>query len=114
MDTGSADPEGPSHPQRRVACSHYDSGALTAIPMLKRTNARQIGLTQIHIAVLLAGGAGLFAKFLSVGPLVLTTGRTVFGSLALLACAIAMRTSLRVSNSKDFAALVMSGAILAI
>lgn len=81
--------------------------------MPKTENSRRIGLAQIHIAVLLAGGAGLFAKLLSVGPVVLTTGRTVFGSFALLLFAIVTRTSLRLRGSKDLAALALSGVILA-
>jgi drug/metabolite transporter (DMT)-like permease len=73
----------------------------------------RIGLIQIHAAVLLAGGAGLFAKFLAVNPAVLTGGRTVFGSLTLLVVALLTRSSLRPGSVKDFAMLALSGAILA-
>lgn len=75
--------------------------------------ARRTGLTQIHIAVLLAGGAGLFAKFLPVGAAVLTAGRTLFGCLALLAFALLTRQSLRLRNRRDLLALALSGALLA-
>lgn len=81
--------------------------------MHKTTRDRRIGLTQIHIAVLLAGGAGLFAKLVPVSPMVLTAGRTVFGSLALLAFAFLTRTSLRLRNRKDLLTLLASGMILA-
>lgn len=71
------------------------------------------GLLQIHVAVLLAGGAGLFAKLLDVGPMGLTAGRTLFGSAALLLFAAAAKLSLRLQNGKDAAAIVFSGAVLA-
>lgn len=73
----------------------------------------RIGLIQIHVAVLLAGGAGLFAKFVPVSPIVLTAGRTVFGSLALLLVALAAGSSLRLRSAKDLFILALSGAILA-
>ena len=63
--------------------------------------------------MLLAGGAGLFAKFLPVPPAVLTAGRTLFGSLALLMYARATATSLRLGGAKELAALALSGALLA-
>lgn len=81
--------------------------------MHENRTSHRIGLTQIHIAVLLAGGAGLFAKLLAVSPAVLTAGRTVFGSLALLLFAVATSTSLRLRDYKDLLALVLSGMILA-
>jgi drug/metabolite transporter (DMT)-like permease len=77
------------------------------------TTNHRIGLTQIHLAVLLAGGAGLFAKFLSVGPMVLTSGRTLFGSLALLLVALLTKSSLRLNGARDLLALALSGALLA-
>ncbi|MFC7515974.1 DMT family transporter [Herbaspirillum sp. GCM10030257] len=73
----------------------------------------RIGLIQIHAAVLLAGGAGLFAKFVPASPMVLTAGRTVFGSLALLLVALAAGSSLRLRSGKDLFILALSGAILA-
>jgi drug/metabolite transporter (DMT)-like permease len=82
--------------------------------MHKYESNRALGLTQIHFAVLLAGCAGLFAKLLTVSAAQLTAGRTVFGSLALLVFALATRKSLRLATLKDLAALVMSGAILAL
>lgn len=81
--------------------------------MHETTTNHRIGLTQIHLAVLLAGGAGLFAKFLSVGPMVLTSGRTLFGSLALLTVAMLTRSSLRLLGARDLLALALSGALLA-
>lgn len=74
---------------------------------------RRIGLAQIHIAVLLAGGAGLFAKLVPVSSMTLTAGRTVFGSLALLLFALFTKTSLRLRGGRDCALVALSGAILA-
>ncbi|WP_140799872.1 DMT family transporter [Myxococcus xanthus] len=71
------------------------------------------GLLQIHIAVLLAGGAGLFAKLLTISPMALVSGRTTFGCLALLIAAILTQTNLRLHGFKDLGALALSGAILA-
>lgn len=86
----------------------YDAGMHFTEQSRHRT-----GLAQIHVAVLLAGGAGLFAKMLAVSPAVLTAGRTVFGSLALLCVVLATRTSLRTRSAADFLVLVLSGMILA-
>jgi drug/metabolite transporter (DMT)-like permease len=74
---------------------------------------RRIGLAQIHVAVLLAGGAGLFAKLLPVGPTALTFGRTFFGSLALLAFMQMTKTDLRLRAWRDAGMLAMCGALLA-
>lgn len=95
------------HSATTGAWSRYDS-AMNVSNVNHRT-----GLFQIHLAVLLAGGAGLFAKFLSVGPMVLTSGRTVFGCVTLLAVALLTKSSLRLHHWKDFLVLALSGAILA-
>jgi drug/metabolite transporter (DMT)-like permease len=96
-----------------------------ALPLFKRlehthliypltTLNKRIGLVQIHTAALLAGFTGLFAKFLEVSPAVITAGRTVFGSLALLIAAKLMGLSLRVSTRRDMLVLALSGVVLAI
>jgi len=73
----------------------------------------RLGLLQLHLAVLLAGGAGLFAKFVAVDAAVLTCARTVFGSLSLLAVALATRTALRVRGTRDLLLFAVTGAVLA-
>lgn len=78
------------------------------------TSPSRLSLIQLHISVLLAGGAGLFAKFVEVSPAVITCGRTLFGSAALAATAGLMRTDLRVRCHKDLLMLALSGAILAV
>ena len=76
-------------------------------------NAR-LSLLQIHLAVLLAGGAGLFAKFVSVSPAVITCARTFFGCRALAAVALLMNASFRIQSRKDFLMLAFSGEMLAL
>ena len=46
--------------------------------------SKPAGLIQIHAATLLMGLTGLFGKFLDANPFVITGGRTIVGSLALL------------------------------
>jgi drug/metabolite transporter (DMT)-like permease len=99
----------------RGDCRQHDmeDASYDAVMHDSNTNYR-LGLIQIHIAVLLAGGAGLFAKLLPVSPMVLVSGRTLFGSLALLIVAMLTRSSLRLHSAKDLFALALCGAILAV
>lgn len=82
--------------------------------MLKQEERHRIALVQIHVAVLLASGAALFAKLVPVSPMVLTAGRTAFGSLALLLFALATRAALRIGSTRDLLAILLSGLVLAI
>lgn len=74
----------------------------------------RLSLIQLHISVLLAGGAGLFAKFVEASPAVITCGRTLFGSAALAVVALLIQSDLRVRCRKDLLMLASSGAILAV
>lgn len=74
---------------------------------------RGLSLVQLHLAVLLAGGSGLFAKAVPVGPGVLTAGRTVFGVAALLAFATVSRRSLIVRPAREASGLLLCGVVLA-
>ena len=74
----------------------------------------RLSLIQLHTSVALAGGAGLFAKFVAVSPAGITCGRTLFGSLALAIAAAAMKSSLRLRSRRDLLMLALSGAILAV
>ena len=76
-------------------------------------SASRFGMMQLHLAVILAGGAGLFAKFVETSPSVITCGRTLFGSLALLVAVSLSKASLRLRCRKDLLLLALSGAILA-
>ncbi len=82
--------------------------------MQKQSGNARLGLLQIHLAVLLAGATGLFAKLLTVSPAVLTAGRTVFGSLALAAFAYFVKASLRPHRWRDLLMMMLAGAILAV
>lgn len=77
-------------------------------------------LLSLHLGVFLAGGASLFAKFLTVSPAVITCGRTFFASLALMVVAVTTRPGLwqgghglRPRRWRDMGALALSGVILA-
>ena len=72
------------------------------------------GLIQIHTAVLLAGGVGLFAKLIAAGPMDITCGITAFGGIALAAAAALTRSSLRVARWQEMLMLALSGVILAL
>ncbi len=71
-------------------------------------------LIQIHLAIVLAAGASLIAKILPISPVVITCGRTVFGSLALALVARFTGSSLRLHNQKDLLMIVLSGGLLAV
>ena len=74
----------------------------------------RLSLIQLHFSVLLAGGAGLFAKVVEASPAVITCGRTLFGSAALAVVALLIQSDLRVRCRKDLLMLAGSGAILAL
>ncbi|MBK8048018.1 MAG: EamA family transporter [Anaerolineales bacterium] len=83
------------------------------IGMHPTARSARLSLLEIHLAVLLAGGAGLFAKFVPVSPAVLTAGRTLFGSLTLLLFALLIKASLRPRRPRDLFVMLLAGAILA-
>jgi drug/metabolite transporter (DMT)-like permease len=76
--------------------------------------SKPTGLIQIHAATLLMGLTGLFGKFLDANPFVITGGRTIVGSLALLAAAKVMRVDLRVKSARDWWFFAVSGGLLAL
>ncbi len=69
-------------------------------------------MLDIHIAVLLFGLAGLFGKFLSLSPLLIVAGRTLFAAVALVIVLLYLKQRLIVNSKKDLAMLTLSGAIL--
>ena len=79
-----------------------------------QTSVSRLSLIQLHLAVILAGGAGLFAKLVIASPAVITCGRTFFGSLALAGTAALIKSNLRLRSRKDLIMLALSGAILAV
>ncbi|MGV3530740.1 MAG: DMT family transporter [Chthoniobacteraceae bacterium] len=76
-------------------------------------SARRSALIQIHIAVLLAGGTGLFGKLLDLSPMAITCGRTLVGSVALALVAIFLRVNLRLHGLRSSVLLALSGVALA-
>jgi drug/metabolite transporter (DMT)-like permease len=74
----------------------------------------RLGLIQVHSVAVLVGLTGLFGKLLTVSPAIIVAGRTVFGSLALLAAIRLTGANVRVRSRKDFAILMLCGAILAL
>ncbi len=62
----------------------------------------RLALLRIHLAVLLAGGTGLFGKLLDTTPAVITAGRTVVASLALAVIALLLRITLRIHCARDW------------
>ena len=74
----------------------------------------RIALLQLHIAVLLAGGTGVFGKILTVSPAVITCGRTFVASLALAIIAYFLKVSLRLRDIGSSGILGLSGITLAI
>ncbi len=81
--------------------------------MIDDPSKHRLGLIQLHLAVLIAGGSGLFAKLLAVGPDVLTAGRTVVGAAALGAFATLAGRRLAVMPTRDAIGLWLCGAVLA-
>lgn len=77
-------------------------------------SASRHSLIQLHTAVLLAGGTGLFAKLVTVDSTQITFGRTLFGCLALAVAAMVMKVDLRVRGWKDFGLMALSGMLLAV
>jgi len=75
---------------------------------------RRLGLIEIHTVALLVGFAGLFGKLLEIHPEVIVAGRTVFGSLSLLAAAFLAGSNLRIRGRRDLLILAASGAVLAL
>ena len=78
------------------------------------TSKSRYSLIQLHVSVVLAGGAGLFAKFIAASPVVITCGRTLFGLHALAGAAALMRSSLRLHSRRDLFMLALSGTVLAV
>jgi drug/metabolite transporter (DMT)-like permease len=74
----------------------------------------RVALLQIHLAVLLAGATGLFGKLVSVGPTVITCGRTLVGAVALGLVAVVLKVDLRLRDFRGSVILALSGVTLAV
>jgi len=87
--------------------------AVGARPGAETHAGRRLGLIQIHLAAFLVGFPGLFSKWLALSPAMITLGRMIIGSTALLVFAQVTATRLRLSGWRDAGLLVLSGALLA-
>ncbi len=77
-------------------------------------SANRLAHIELHIAVLLFGVAGLFAKLVPAGPVTIVVGRTVFAAIALFIGLQLFSISLRLVSKSVALLLAISGAVLAI
>ena len=70
-------------------------------------------LLQIHIAVLLFGGAGLFAKFIPLSPLFITFARVFFAAISLAIVILIQKKPYQSKNFKTYLRLLLPGVLLA-
>lgn len=68
----------------------------------------------LHISVLLMGFAGVIIKFVSVPSLVITFGRVLFSSMALLALAVAKKDDCKLKTKFDVYIAVFAGVVMAV
>lgn len=75
---------------------------------------KQLGLAQIHSAVLFFGLAGLFAKVVDQPASVIVLGRVFFATLLLILVLYLRRQPFRLRKGADYAALAFQGMVLAL
>lgn len=76
--------------------------------------AKNSGLIATHVAVLLFGLVGLFAKVVALPAIILVLGRTFFSSAFLGAYLTVKRQKFALKTRGDYALIVFAGIILAI
>lgn len=72
------------------------------------------GLFAVHSAVLIFGLTALFSKLISLTALEITLLRSIFAVLVILAIFLWQKKSIRLSNTKDYAIVVLLGVLLAL
>jgi drug/metabolite transporter (DMT)-like permease len=70
-------------------------------------------LLQLHIAVLLFGGAGLFAKFIPQSPMFITFARVFFGAVLLGIFMLFRNNSIQQKKPSTYLKLILAGFLLA-
>lgn len=80
---------------------------------LERSGYRR-GLMEVHFSVLLFGLAGLFGKWLTLHPLVISLGRVSFAVPFLLAIMLLRRERIPLKRQRDYIVFLMLGGILAL
>ena len=78
------------------------------------SSGQRLAHVEIHVAVLLFGLAGLFAKLVPAGPITIVVGRTVFAAMVLLIGLKLFSVSLTIYSKRSGLILAISGAVLAI
>ena len=71
-------------------------------------------LLSIHLAVLLFGLAGLFAKWVHLPAVIIVLGRVIFSSLSLFILLKVKKGSIRLESRKDYVLMVTAGIVLAV
>jgi drug/metabolite transporter (DMT)-like permease len=82
-------------------------------PMTESVPDRR-SLPAIHLAVLLFGFPGLFARWVPLSPVLIVLGRVAFASLALAAFMAAKKVSFRMAPARDIGLCALCGIILAV
>ena len=77
-------------------------------------DAKKRSLLEIHIAVLLFGLAGLFAKWVALAAIIIVLGRVVFASIFLAFVLIWRKENIRLKQRRDYVYLALMGVVLAI
>lgn len=77
-------------------------------------SSQKRGLTSVHIAVLLFGLAGLFAKMVAQPAIIITLGRVFFSAACLFITFKVKKTNIRLTSKKDYILILIAGIILAI
>jgi drug/metabolite transporter (DMT)-like permease len=71
-------------------------------------------LIEIHLAVLLFGMAGLFAKLVSLPPLIIVLGRVLFAAVFLVLLLFLFKQHIKLKQRNDYAYLLFLGVLLAV
>jgi drug/metabolite transporter (DMT)-like permease len=71
-------------------------------------------LIELHSAVLLFGLSGLFGKFLTISPILITLGRVIFASLSMSLFFMCRGISVKLNAKNDYAVLTSAGVFLAL
>lgn len=78
------------------------------------SSSQRLAHVELHIAVLLFGLSGLFAKLIAAGPITIVVGRCVFAALVLLIGLKLFSVSLSIHSKRTGHLLIVSGVILAV
>ncbi|UCC40596.1 MAG: DMT family transporter [Candidatus Aminicenantes bacterium] len=81
--------------------------------MLRRDTSKR-SLSEIHLAVLLFGLAGLFGKWLTLSPTIIVLGRVFFASIILGLLLGLSKQKIKISSRKDYLYFLLLGFILSI